>query len=147
MIKNAELYLIKVLKPQSEARNFSEFRAEMFHHSKGSSLHNLYPTSTGILPHIKRSLYNAYNMMQCLDIQLDKENTVLLKPEDHGYEYDQDELIPASSWKTLEPHWLVCCTCTKCSRSSCPCRMAGVKCGHFCHCKKKSLTVCKNPIA
>lgn len=139
-------YMIKVLKPRSEAGNFSEFRAEVLHHTKGSSLHNINLTSNGILAHIKRSLYNAYNMMQCLDIQLDKENVLLPKPEDHGYEYEQDELIPATSWKTLEPRWSVSCNCTKCARSSCQCRMAGVKCGRFCQCKKTSLTVCKNPV-
>ena len=84
--------------------------------------------------------------MHSLDIHLDEETVVLVKPEDCGYEYDQDDLIPTTSWKTLEPHWSVSCTCMKCARSTCPCRMAGVKCGLCCHCKKKSPTACKNPI-
>ena len=146
MVKNTEVYLIKVLKPQSDARNFSEYRSEVFHHTKASSLQNLPPTSQGISPHIKRSLYNAYTMMHCLDIYLDKENVVVLKPDDYGYEYEQEDLIPSTSWKVLEPKWSVCCTCMKCARSTCPCRMASVKCGHFCQCRRKSETVCKNPV-
>ena len=146
VIKNAELYLIKVLKPRSDAMNFSEFRAEVFHHTKGSSLQNLHPTSQGILPHIKRSFYNAYILMHSLDIHLDEENVVMLKPDDFGYEYDQEDLTPATSWKTLEPYWAVFCTCIKCARSTCPCTMASIKCGHFCQCMRKSPSVCKNPL-
>lgn len=145
IVKDAEMYLIKVLKPQSEAKNFSQLRSEMFHHSKTSSLHNLPPTSKGISSHIKRSLYNAYTMMHCMDIPLDMENTMVLKPEDYGYEYDQGDLIPTTSWRILEPHWSVNCNCTKCARSTCPCKMASVNCGKFCQCKRKPDVVCKNP--
>ena len=84
-INKTELYTIKVLKPQSEARNFTEFRAEIFHHSKSSSLHNLHPTSDGMLPHIKRSLYNAYHMIHCIDIQFETGNALLLKLEENGF--------------------------------------------------------------
>lgn len=144
MITRAEQYMMKVLKPKSTAKTFTELRAEVFHHNKTSSLHNLHPTSEGILPHIKRSFYNAYNIIQCLEIQLDKEYTVVLNPEECGFVHEQDELIPETSWKSLEPHWSVTCTCMKCARSSCSCRMAGVKCGKFCDCKKKFPTVCQN---
>ena len=146
MVKNTELYLIKVLKPQSDTRNFSEFRSEVFHCTKASSLQNLPPTRQGILPHIKCSLYNAYTMMHCLDIHLEKEHVVLIKPDDYGFEYEQGDLIPTTSWKILEPKWSVFCTCMKCARSMCPCRMASVKCGHFCQCKRKSDTFCMNPV-
>jgi len=118
----------------------------MFHHTKGSSLHNLHPASQGILPHIKRSFYNAYTIMHSFKIHLDEETVLLVKPEDCGYEYDREDLIRTTSWKTSEPHWSVSCTCMKCARSTCPCRMAGFKCGHFCQCKKKPPTVCQNPI-
>ena len=63
ILKNAELYLIKVLNPRSDASNFSEFQAELLHLTKGSYLHNLHLTSQRILPHIKRSFYDAYTIM------------------------------------------------------------------------------------
>ena len=145
-INKAELYMIKVLKPQSEAMNFTEFRAEIFHNSKSSSLHILHPTSDGMLPHIKRSLYNAYHMIHCIDIQLETGNALLLKPEENGFQYEENELMPATSWKLLEPKWSVTCACTKCTRASCSCRVANVRCGKFCNCKRKSATMCKNPV-
>lgn len=147
MIRNAEHYLVKVLRRGSDATHFSDLRAEIFHFSKGSSLHNLPPTSQGLLPHIQRGFYNAYITMHTLESYLDPETIESLKPEDCGYEHDHGHLIPATSWKTLEVHWSVFCSCDKCARSTCPCRMAGVKCCKFCRCKKTSPHTCKNPIA
>ena len=135
MTTRAEHYnMIKVSKPKSTAKTFTELRAEVFHHNKTSSLHNLNPTSEGILPHIKRSFYNTYILIQCLEIQLDMENTVVLNPEECRFVHDQDELIIKTSWKSLEPHWSVTCTCVKCAWSSFSFRIAGVKCGKCCDC-------------
>ena len=50
IIKKAEEYLVKVLRPGSEAKNFSGMRAEVFHHTKGSSQQKLPQTSQGLLP-------------------------------------------------------------------------------------------------
>lgn len=147
LIKNAESYLAKVLKPKIDAKNFSNLRAEIFHHVKGSSHHNLPPTSQGLLPHIKRSFFNAYNIMHALELHQDSENVIALKPEDCGYTHDKEHLIPETTWKTLESRWTVVCSCTKCARSTCPCRTAIVKCVNFCHCKKASPDACKNPVA
>jgi len=150
MIRNAEHYIVKVLKNGSIATCFTDLRAEVFHFSKGGSLHSLPPTSQGLRPHIMRGFYNAYTTMHALDSQLDPNNAEILKPENCGYVHDQGHLIPATSWKALEDHWSVCCTCSKCARSTCPCRMAdggrGVKCGKFCRCKKTLPHSCKNPI-
>ena len=46
-IRKAELYLVKVLKSSSDYKTFSDLRSEVFHHTKGSSHHNLPPTSQG----------------------------------------------------------------------------------------------------
>ena len=54
VLKNAETYLVKVLKSTTHATNFLELRAEMFHHAKGRSHNNLPPTTQGLTPHIKR---------------------------------------------------------------------------------------------
>lgn len=147
LIKNAESYLAKVLKPKIDAKNFSNLRAEIFHHVKGSSHHNLPPTSQGLLPHIKRSFFNAYNIIHALELHQNSENVIALKPEDCGYTHDTEELIPETTWKTLESRWTVVCSCTKCARPTCPCRTAMVKCVNFCHCKKASPDACKNPVA
>ena len=149
IIRKAESYLVKVLKATSDAKNFSDLRTEVFHHTKGSSHHNLPPSSQGLLPHIKRSFYNAYTIMHTLDIHHDPENVISLEPEDFGFMRDNDEdLIPETSWKTLiESHWTVVCSCTNCARTTCPCRTARVKCVNFCRCKKASPSTCKNPTA
>lgn len=143
--RNAERYLVKVLRRGSDADDFVTLRAEIFHCSKNSSLYNLPPTSQGLHPHIQRGFYAAYTIMHALENHLDHE-TESLKPEDYGYVYDQGHLMPASSWKNLDFRWSVSCTCQKCAKSTCSCRMSGVKCGKFCRCKKTSPNACKNPI-
>ncbi|XP_041374083.1 trace amine-associated receptor 4-like [Gigantopelta aegis] len=70
--------------------------------NKGSSLHSLPPTSQGILPHIQRAFYNAHTTMHALESHLDPETVESLKPQEYGYEHDQGQLMPATSWKTLE---------------------------------------------
>lgn len=145
-LKNAEHYLVKVLRRASDAKNFSDLRTEIFHCSKDSSHHNLPPTSKGILPHIQRALYNAYNIMHSLRLHLHPGPNVLLRPEEFGYEDNNGLLTPTKSWKTLEAHWSVVCSCAKCARSTCPCRTAKLKCTKFCQCQRASPMVCKNPI-
>ena len=51
VLKDAELYLVKVLKLNCGAKKFLELRDEIFHHSKGSTHQNLPPTTQGLLPH------------------------------------------------------------------------------------------------
>ena len=53
----------------SECTTFTDLRAHMFHFSKASSIHNIPPTSEGLLPHIKHAFYNAYTTMHALEIQ------------------------------------------------------------------------------
>jgi hypothetical protein len=136
IINDAECYLVKVLRRGSDATNFSDLRAELFHFSKSSSHQNLPPTSQGLLPHIQRSFYNAYITMHILEGYQNLHTVEPLKPEDCGFKQDLGHLVPTTSWKTLEARWSVFCSCEKCARSTCPCRMAGVRCIKFCRCKK-----------
>ena len=123
MAKKAETYLVQVYKPASDADNFTLMRAEVFHHTKGSSHQTLPPTSEGLLPHIKRGYFCAYNIVHALDTYLDPENTVSLKPKDFGYTFNKESLFePETAWKILEPTMTVVCHCKTCSRVSCPCR-------------------------
>ena len=85
--------------------------------------------------------------MHFMDTHLAPESVDSLKPEDWGFEQDDGKLMPSKSWITLERHWSVFCACEKCARSTCPCRMANVKCVKLCRCKKTSPDACKNPVA
>ena len=145
-IQNVEEYLARVFKPGSEAKNFMDLRAEVFHHTKGSSHHNLPPTSQGLLPHIKRSFYNAYTIMHALEVHYDPDRTIMLKPEECGYENVKQQLLPDTSWRMLKSHWTVVCSCAKCAKSTCACRVAKARCVNFCQCKKASQSLCKNPV-
>ena len=142
-IRDAEQYLVKVFRPVSKAKNFSAMREEVFHHTKGTSHHNLPPTSQGLLPHIKRSYYNAYSIIHALE--MGNEHTISLMAEDFGYKCEKDHLVPETSWKSLEPHWTVVCSCTACARATCLCRAAETRCVNFCHCKTALPLSCKNP--
>ena len=142
-IKDAEQYLAKVLRPGSEATNFSALRVEVFHHSKTASHHNLPPTSQGLLPHIKRSHYNAYNIMHALEIN--DVPKISLTADKFGYKYERGHLVPETLWKSLEPHWTVVCSCKVCIRATCLCRAAESKCVNFCHWKRVLPLSCKNP--
>ena len=146
IIGDAEQYLVKVVRSGSETKNFSDMRAEVFHQTKASSHRNLPPTSQGLLPHTKRSYYNAYTIMHALEVHHDPEHVISLRPDDCGYKYEKEELIPETSWKTLETHWTVVCTCTKCTRATCLCRTAETNCVNFCQCKKVLPHSCKNPL-
>ena len=130
---------MKLLKRGSDCTTYSDLRVELFHFSKCGPIHILPPTSEGLLPHTQRAFYNA------LETHCNPGTVVQSKPEDFWYEHDQGLLLPTSSWKNLEVHWSVLCSCEKRAKSSCPCRMAEVKCRKFCQCKKHSSHACKNP--
>ena len=145
-LHKAEHFLVKVVKRGSDCLTFSDLRAELFHFSKCSSVHNLPPTSQGLLPHIQRAFFNTYSTLHALENHLYPEKAIQLQPEHFGFELEQGLLVPAKSWKNIEAHWSVVCPCEKCARSTCPCRVARVKCCKFCRCKKNSSNACKNPI-
>lgn len=146
-IDNAEQYLVKVLKKGSTAKTFTEYREETFHFSKCSSLQNLPPTSHELLPHIQHAFYNAYTTMNILSNHFVPGTVETLKPKEYGFKYDNGYLMPTTAWKTLDGTWSVFCSCVKCVRfNNFPCRMAQVISVQFCHCKKASRDVCKNPV-
>lgn len=142
MIHQAEQYLVRVIDVKSSASNFQGLREEQFHFSKSSSLQNLPPTSHGLKPHIYRAFYNAYTIMHALDSQINKQ-IEYLDPLNYGFMLESENLVPSTTWKTLEDRWSVVCHCGKCARVTCPCQAAMVKCSVFCTCKKKDN--CKNP--
>ncbi|KAG1651303.1 ER membrane protein complex subunit 1 [Nymphon striatum] len=71
-----------------------------------ASHQNLPPTSQGLKPHIYRAFYNAYITMHVLDRQLNVK-TEDLNPVDYGFRLEDGQLLPSTSWKTLEARWVV----------------------------------------
>ena len=115
-----------------------DLRADIFNFLKGASHLNLPPTSYGLLPHIKRSFYNTYNMTHILNESCD-----MLDPEVYGYIMVDSLLQAEMTISEMNEGWTVVCKCTNCSRTTCPCRNINVVCVRFCGCKKRG--ECKNP--
>ena len=140
--KEAEKYLVNVVDSRCKEENFNQLRAYIFHHSKGSSLQNLPPTSQGLLPHIQRAHFNTYTITHILDRQLGI-TFKILDPLDNGFINENGCLVPKKGCKVLEKRWDVVCGCGKCARQACPCRTQKVKCSKFCKCRLSK--GCKNP--
>ena len=45
-----------------------------------------------------------------------------LDPLDNGFALENGNLLPTTSWKSLEPRWNVVCHYSKCAHVTCPCR-------------------------
>ncbi|KAG1651918.1 hypothetical protein GQR58_026646 [Nymphon striatum] len=101
VIQHAETYLLHVVDNRSKSRSFDQLRTQLFHFSKSASHQNLPPTSQGLKPHIYRAFYNAYITMHVLDRQLNV-RTEDLNPVDYGFRLEDGQLLPSTSWKTLE---------------------------------------------
>ncbi|KAG1714044.1 hypothetical protein GQR58_001880 [Nymphon striatum] len=108
VIQHAETYLLHVVDNRSKSRSFDQLRTQLFHFSKSASHQNLPPTSQGLKPHIYRAFYNAYITMHILDRQLNV-RTENLNPVDYGFRLEDGQLLPSTSWKTLEARWFVVC--------------------------------------
>ncbi|KAG1701651.1 hypothetical protein GQR58_004686 [Nymphon striatum] len=141
VIQHAETYLLHVVDNRSKSRSFDQLRTQLFHFSKSASHQNLPPTSQGLKPHIYRAFYNAYITMHVLDRQLNV-RTEDLNPVDYGFRLEDGQLLPSTSWKTLEARWVVVCNCGKCARVTCPSREALVHCAvesFFLRCGARSI--------
>ncbi|KAG1662222.1 hypothetical protein GQR58_021027 [Nymphon striatum] len=112
VIQHAETYLLHVVDNRSKSRSFDQLRTQLFHFSKSASHQNLPPTSQGLKPHIYRAFYNAYITMHVLDRQLNV-RTEDLNPVDYGFRLEDGQLLPSTSWKTLEARCsFIYCSCT-----------------------------------
>ena len=50
-------------------------------------------------------ILSAAFTIHALEVHQDPWNVITLKPDDYGCTYDEEQLIPGTSWKTLEPNW------------------------------------------
>lgn len=112
--------MVQVIDAGNKSSNFLQLRAHQFHFSKSASHQSLPPTSKGLEPHIYRAFFNAYATMHVLDRQLNVQ-TADLDPLDYGFLHENGNLLPSTSWRSLEPCWGVVCHCGKCARVTCPC--------------------------
>ena len=138
-IHQAEIFLVKVIKSNSEATNFTDLRKELFHSSKSATHLKLPPTSEGLRPHILRAYYNTQIIVNLLT-----EDQNHISPLEFGYELQEELMVPTTSWRKIDDKWTITCQCTKCTRITCACRSVGVKCVPFCKCK--ATNDCKNPM-
>ena len=99
-IKNAEEYLIQVLKKKSPCKTFNELRLWSYHHSKCALVEDLPPTSSSIKLHILRSFYIVYTQTNCLDM-----NVTLLDPTQYGFIVEDDLLMPQQVQIVLPPSY------------------------------------------
>ena len=139
-IKQAELYLIQVIKKGCQCQSMSELRSMMYHQSKMNSLAKLPPTTSVLRGHILRS-YFATNMIQTLL----SPNSFQIDPKHYGYYEEDNLLLPCTSENNLPHEFVLFCNCHKCATSECKCRQSGVICCRFCHCQNNmNDNDCKN---
>ena len=138
-VKQAELYLIKVLKKGCQCQSMNELRSMMYHHAKISSFTKLPPTSSVIRGHILISFF-VTNVIRTL---LSKSH-FQLDPKDYGYYEDDNMLLPCVSENHLPYEFVLFCNCLKCATTKCKCRQRGVECCRFCQCQNHAGDSCRN---
>ena len=106
-IKEAEEYLVNVLKRDTKSKNFTQLRSELFDFSNTASHLNLPPTTDALLPHIKRAFYNTYSLTHITD-----EKPAEMNPELFGFEMKDNLLLPEKHLLELSDLWTVKCKCT-----------------------------------
>ncbi|XP_072015053.1 uncharacterized protein [Amphiura filiformis] len=106
-IQQAEQYLVQVIDAGNKSSNLLQLRAHQFHFSKSASHQRLPPTSKDLEHHFyrhDRAFFNAYATMHVLDKQLNVQ-TAELDPLDYGYLHENGNVLPSTSWRSLEPCW------------------------------------------
>ncbi|KAG1678573.1 hypothetical protein GQR58_013376 [Nymphon striatum] len=125
----------------SKFDTMDQIRYFQYHH-KGikNNFEELAPTSSSIALHIKRAYLQCYQWVNATYM-----NIQTLNPLDHGYELQDDLLVPTVvSEPTIPGDFPHLCTCVKCYRQKiCPCRKGNIKCWDFCKCEGSAQ--CKNP--
>ena len=132
----AEQFLSNVLKKNGNHKSFDELRVALYNFSNDMSHWNLRPTSTALVPHIKRAFYNAYCLTHIVEGTF-----ITIDPLLYGFVMTDSLLLPERLLNELSDHWTLKCKCVNCSRSTCACLSV---CVRFCGCKKRD--ECKKPL-
>ena len=139
-IKNAEKYLVQVLKRNNSSETFNELRYWMYHYGNRKTILDLPPSSDSIRLHILRAFYVTYQQINIL-----KKDCYKLDPLNFGYIFDNDFVVPMKNNALFPPidELVPNCNCKKCSTKYCACKAAGLSCTSFCICR--SHECCENP--
>ena len=140
MIADAERFLLKCV-TKHEVDTFDELRYVVYHEKYLKfNVERFPPTSDSIRQHISRGYLQVFKWLYCPFLE-----TIPLNPLDHGYAKDEDgNMIPIISMKPPIPsNFPLPCTCRKCIKVTCKCRMLKIACCQYCSCNARS--ECKNP--
>ena len=141
MISNAEKFLLKCV-TKHEVNTFDELRYVVYHEKYSQfDIERFPPTSDSIRLHISRGYLQCFKWLLCPFLE-----NIPLDPLDHGYWIDEDgNMVPIISMKPPIPcNFPLPCTCQKCSRATCKCRVLQIACCQYCKCNASS--ECKNPV-
>ena len=139
MLDGAEQFLLATLTKARDVKSFDDYRYEQYHDMKALGFGKLVCCSPTIREHIKRADHQALRWKKSAQ-----------PPESYpdpaagfGYNAIEGELIPIIIPRDTRPPELPePCKCTNCTKITCRCRTANLKCCSFCNCGKE----CKNPI-
>ena len=136
----AEQFLLETLTKQRAVQTFDEYRYEQYHDMKSMDFSKLVCCSSSIKEHIKRAHHQAMKWKMA-------PNPPPSYPDPtagYGYEMKMGLLLPIIVSVPARPANLPDpCKCKNCTRNTCICRKALVKCCMFCKCGKE----CKNPLS
>ena len=112
-ISMAEQFLSNVLKKNGNHKSFDELRVALYNFSNDKSHWNLPPTSTALVPHIKRAFYNTYCLTHIVEGTF-----ITIDPLLYGFVMTDSLLLPERLLNELSDHWTVKCKC------KCKCKCA-----------------------
>lgn len=139
MIISAEKFLLQTLHKHRDAESFDEYRYAQYHDMNSLDFRKLVCCSSTIHEHIKRAHHQVMRWKNSA-----QPPPSFPDPADgFGYEVRMGLLLPILVPGLSRPANLPNpCKCKNCTRSTCSCRKANLKCCSFCKCGKD----CKNPI-
>lgn len=130
----AEQFLIKVLYPNSSAKNFNDLRCEEHVGTTPKLPGQMVPTSDELHNHIMRAIHATFLQITVLEpIQNN------IDPLNYGWVKDGDILKPKRVENIYPPakEFPTYCNCKKkCDTKKCKCVISNVKCISYCKCKK-----------
>ena len=139
IIRQAEQYLVKVLKHGSSCTTVDELLYAIYHQNQTTLISELPPTSFATEEHILRAFYATHLQINCL-MNLD------VSPELYGYVKDDNLLVPKRLIRLLPDDLIECCNCARCTTKRCICRENSIPCCAFCKClRNNDAEMCSNP--
>jgi len=143
MYSQAEEFLVKVVsKKFGNSITFNQLRVDLYYGSKSKTFVDLPCTSSALKYNIARAYLQT---RQWLEAPFGNAADIL-DPLEYGFEIDNNLLLPVLSGSAEIPPDvpMPCFSCTNCSKATCPCKVAKIKCSLFCGCSSSKSSGCKN---